>query len=262
MGFLTDQDLMRSSVELAHEKGTGWHTHCSEVQTDPVYYLEEYGVRPADWLYDQGLLGYGATLAHGIFLDDREVERVGETNTGVAYCPISHQYIGLGVMRLRDLRGAGARVGLGLDGGSGHRLDMFACMKQAILLQRVHTQETTVSNGEEAIELATRSGAEYLGIEAGYLAPGLLADMAVVNLSGPHHTPVHRVVAAITYAAGPSDVAYTIVGGEVIFEAGSFTRVDQDEILEEATMRSRALVSSAGLEHLLEPWRTFPLQDQ
>jgi len=36
-------------------------------------------------------------------------------------------------------------------------------MKQAVLLQRVHNRETTVSNGEEAIELATREGARYLG---------------------------------------------------------------------------------------------------
>ena len=190
------QSLMHAAVELAHEYGTGWHTHCSEAKNDPVFYLDEYGVRPVDWLYDEGLLGDGATLAHGIFFDDREVERVGETGAGVAYCPVSHEYMGLGVMRLRDLRGAGAKVGLGLDGGSGHRLDMFSCMKQAVLLQRVHTQETTVSNGEEVIELATREGARYLGTEAGFLAPGRLADMAVVRLSGPHHTPVHRVVAA------------------------------------------------------------------
>jgi 5-methylthioadenosine/S-adenosylhomocysteine deaminase len=250
------QSLMHAAVELAHEYGTGWHTHCSEAKNDPVFYLEEYGVRPVDWLYDAGLLGDGATLAHGIFFDDREVERVGETGTGVAYCPVSHEYMGLGVMRLRDLRGAGAKVGLGLDGGSGHRLDMFSCMKQAVLLQRVHAQETTVSNGEEAIELATREGARFLGTEAGFLAPGRLADMAVVRLAGPHHTPVHRVVAAVVYAASPADVAYTIVGGRVILEDGRCTLVDEEAVFDEATARADQLIASAGFEGLLEPWRT------
>ncbi len=250
------QDLMRAAVELAHETGTGWHTHCSEVATDPVYYLDEYGIRPADWLYDQGLLGNGATLAHGIFFDDREVERVGRTGTGVAYCPISHQYMGLGVMRLRDLRRAGAKVGLGLDGGSGHRLDMLSCMKQAVLLQRVHAQETTITNGEEAIELATREGAEYLGTEAGYLAPGRLADMAVVRLGGVHHSPLHRVVAAVVYSASPADVAYTIVGGRVILEDGHCTLVDEEAILQDARRRSEELVRRAGFEHLRKPWRS------
>ncbi|MCZ7534463.1 MAG: amidohydrolase family protein [Acidimicrobiia bacterium] len=253
-----EQDLMRRSVELAHEAGTGWHTHCSEAKTDPIYYLDEYGVRPVNWLHREGLLGEGATLAHGIFFDDSEIEQVGDSRTGIAYCPISHQYIGLGVMRLRDLRGAGATVGLGLDGGSGHRLDMFSCMKQAVLLQRVHAQETTVSNGEEAIEMATREGASYLGVEAGFLAPGRLADMAVVRLSGVHHTPMHRVVAAVVYSASPADVAYTIVGGRIILEDGECTLIDEEAVFAEANERSNQLVKLAGFESLLEPWRMDP----
>jgi hypothetical protein len=64
--------MMRASVELARQSGTGWHTHCSEVETDPIFYLEEYGIRPVDWLYEEGLLNSQATLAHGIFLDDSE----------------------------------------------------------------------------------------------------------------------------------------------------------------------------------------------
>ena len=61
---------------------------------------------------------------------------------------------------------------------------MFACMKQAVLLQRVHTQNPTESNGEEAIEMATRVGATYMGIDAGVLAPGKLADLVVVDQVG------------------------------------------------------------------------------
>ncbi|MYB44064.1 MAG: amidohydrolase [Acidimicrobiia bacterium] len=251
-----DQELVVEAVGLAHEKGVGWHSHCSEAANDPVFYLEEYDRRPVVWLAEQGLLGRGATLAHGIFLDDREVELVGGSRTGIAYCPISHQYIALGVMRLRDLRGAGATVALGLDGGSGHRLDMFSCMKQAVLLQRVHTRNPTESNGEEAIELATRAGAEYMGIEAGVIAPGKLADLVIVDQSAPHHSPLHRTVASVVYSTGPSDVTHTIVGGDVIFESGRCTMVDEAAIVEEANGRAADLVARAGLSPLLEPWRT------
>ena len=253
-----DQQLVIDAVALARDAGTGWHSHCSEAANDPVFYLEEYNTRPVEWLAEHDLLGHGATLAHGIFLDDREVELVGESGTGIAYCPISHQYIALGVMRLRDLRDAGAVVGLGLDGGSGHRLDMFACMKQAVLLQRVHTQNPTESNGEEAIEMATRVGAEYMGIDAGVLAPGKLADLVIVDQSRPHHAPLHRTVASMVYSSGPSDVTHTIVGGEIVFEDGRCTMVDEAAVIEEATGRAADLVARAGLTPLLEPWRTAP----
>ena len=252
-----DQDLVRRSVELARRRGTGWHTHCSERKEDPPTYLDEYGIRPVQWLYREGLLGSEATLAHGIYLDDDEIAAVGETETGIAYCPISHEYIGLGVMRLRDLRATNAAVALGTDGPCcNHRQDMFEVMKQAILLQRVHTLEPTASNGEEAMELATREGARYMGIDAGALAPGKLADIVVVDLEQPHLTPRHRTVAALAYAARGSDVVYTIVDGRIIYEDGRCTLVDERAIMEEAQRRSEELVARAGLEDLLEPWRT------
>jgi 5-methylthioadenosine/S-adenosylhomocysteine deaminase len=249
------QDLVRAGVELASELGTGWHAHCSEFQTDPVTYPKHYGKRAVDWLYDEGLLGYGATLAHMIFLSDREVERVGETATGVAYCPVSHEYIGLGVMRLRDLQDAQSAVGLGYDGASGHRQDMFEQMKQAVLLQRVDTLDPTVATAEEAFELATRGGARYAGVDAGQLRPGKLADVAVIDLRRPHTTPWHRTVAALVYSARASDVEMTIVGGEIIVEDGRSTTVDESEVRAEAQAHAEALIERAGLDGLRVPWR-------
>jgi 5-methylthioadenosine/S-adenosylhomocysteine deaminase len=249
------QDLIRRAVELAREFGVGWHTHCSEASSDPEYYLEFYGIRPVDWLFEEGLLGEDATIAHGIFLSDQEVERVGATKTGVAYCPASHEYIGLGVMRLRDLREAGAVVGLGIDGASGHRLDMFEQMKMGVLLQRVHHQDPTASNAEEALELATLEGARYLGIDAGQIAPGKLADLAIVDLELPHQAPLHRTVSALVYSSRGSDVVMTIVGGEVVYEDGRCTKVDQAEAMTEVQARADELVERAGMEDLRVPWR-------
>jgi 5-methylthioadenosine/S-adenosylhomocysteine deaminase len=250
------QELVARSIELARERAVGWHAHCSEAPADPDIYLEAYGIRPIEWLHREGLLGGGATIAHGIWLDDQEVERVGQTGTGISYNPLSNQYLASGVLRLRDLRRAGAIVGLGTDGpGCGHRQDMFEVMKQSILLQRVATLDPTVSTGEEALELATREGARYLGIEAGVLAPGKLADVAVVDLERPHLRPLHRVVAALAYSARASDVVMTIVGGRVVYQDGRCTLVDEAEVMAEAQARAEDLVERAGLQSLRVPWR-------
>jgi 5-methylthioadenosine/S-adenosylhomocysteine deaminase len=251
-----DQDLVHRSVELAHDFGTGWHTHCSEAVVDPDIYLEEYGERPISWLYREGLLGQGATIAHGIHLDDDEVAQVGSTGTGVAYNPVSNAYLASGVLQLRDLRAAGATVGLGTDGPCcNHRQDMFEVMKQSILLQRVHTLDPTASNGEEALEMATREGARYLGIDAGRLEPGRLADVIVVDMRKPHLTPHHRTVGALVYAASGSDVEYTIIDGRIVYESGSCTLVDERAVMVEAQEHAEALVADAGFEPMLEPWR-------
>lgn len=248
------QDLLRDSVALAREFGVGWHTHCSEGSVDPEIYLEVYGTRPAEWLATEGLLGHDATLAHGIWLDDSEVAHIGATGTGVSYNPVSNQYIGCGVARLRDLRSAGAAIGLGTDGVAVTGQDMFECMKQSVLLQRAHTGDPTAAHVEEAIELATRGGAQYAGIDAGVLGPGKLADIAVVDLSNVHTRPVHRTVAALVYAARASDVEMTIVGGRVVYENGSCVFIDEGELMKEADARGSELVERAGMASLTSPW--------
>ena len=230
-----DQDFVAASVQLARDKGVGWHTHCSQYKTDPDVYIAEHGIRPVLWLNDAGLLGPDAHFAHMIFLDDEEVEVVGAANTAIAYCPISHGIFGLGTMRLADLRQAGAVVGLGYDGAvAGFRNDMFEQMKMAVMIQRLKAMDPTQSGPAEALELATREGARFMGIDAGVLEPGRLADIAVIRLEGAHMTPRPDPVAAVAYSARSSDVEMTIVGGEIIYENGSCTRVDEAEVMAEA----------------------------
>jgi 5-methylthioadenosine/S-adenosylhomocysteine deaminase len=240
-----NQELFARSIELARRFGTGWHTHCSEGEIDPRMYLEVFGIRPVDWLFQEGLLGTDATLAHSIWLDDREIERVGATASGASYNPVSNQYIGCGTMRLRELRSAGAVVGLGTDGSAVTGRDMFEVMKQAALLQRATTGDPTASNADEAIEMATREGARYHGIDAGILAEGRLADLVVVDLDRPHLRPVHEVVPTLVYLAMGADVVMTIVDGEIVYEDDRCTRIDEDALLDEAQARAEELVLRA-----------------
>jgi 5-methylthioadenosine/S-adenosylhomocysteine deaminase len=256
-----DQDLLRGSADLALETGTGWHTHCASTPRDPEIYAAEHGTSPVAWLHAEGLLGPHATLAHGIHLTDAEVRMLGETGTGVAHCPVSNQYGADGVLRLRDLRVAGAVVGLGTDGAAyNHRQDLFECMKQAVLVQRMHRLDPAAAHSDDALDLATRGGARLLGLDSGVLAPGRLADLTVVGLAKPHLTPHHAVPAALVYAARGSDVEMTIVGGRVVYEGGRCVLVDEEAICAEAEERARALVLRAGIGAADVP-ATLPAKD-
>ncbi|WP_433548292.1 amidohydrolase family protein [Streptomyces sp. CA-294286] len=251
-----DQDLVRGAVELAAEFGTRWHTHCSEGAKDPSSYLKAYGVRPVEWLAREGLLDERATLAHAIWLDDAEVEHVGEHRAGISHNPVSNAYLASGVMRLRDLRDAGAVVSLGTDGPSaGHRQDMFEVMKQTLFGQRQHHLDPAAARCEEALELATREGGRYAGTGTGSLTVGAPADLAVVTLDRPHLRPVHRTVATLVHSARGSDVEMTVVDGRVVFEEGRCVLVDEAALLEEAQERAERLLVRAGLDALRSSWQ-------
>jgi 5-methylthioadenosine/S-adenosylhomocysteine deaminase len=244
----TDRGLLRDAVGLAEDMGTGWHTHFCAPAGDPALYREAYGVAPAEWLHGEGLLGPRATLAHATWLEDGDVELLGGSSSCVAHCPLSNQYVPYGVMRLRDLRDRGATVGLGTDGSAcGHRQDMFEQMKLMILMHRVHALDPRVTGAAEALELATREGARLIGIDAGSLAAGKLADVTVVDLGAPHLTPVSDPLSSVVYAAHGTDVWMTVVGGRVIFEGGACTTVDEAEVLREAARCAGALLERAGL---------------
>jgi 5-methylthioadenosine/S-adenosylhomocysteine deaminase len=243
-----DQDLVRRAVALARDTGTKWHSHCASTVTDPDVYTAAYGTTPVAWLHSDGLLSAEATLAHGIHLADAEVTMLAESGAAIAHCPVSNQYGADGTAQLRRLRDAGVVVGLGTDGPAyGHRQDLFECMKQAVLVQRAHHLDPGAANSDVAIDLATREGARLVGIDAGCLAPGKLADIAVLDFDRPHLTPCHEVVPALVYAARGSDVDMTIVGGRVVYEDGRCTLVDEAAVMSEARERATALVERAGL---------------
>ena len=244
----TDQNLLASAVSLARSHGTGWHTHLSAPRSDPDVYREAYGLRPGMWLHREGLLGPDAVLAHATWVDDEEIEAIGSTRTAVVHCPMSNQYVPYGVMPMRRLLEAGATVGLGTDGSTcGHRQDLFENMKMLVLMHRLADLDPGASSAAEALHIATTGGAAALGIDAGRLAPGALADVIVLDTSRAHLTPVHDPRTALVYAASGSDVTMNIVSGQVIVEEGRCTQVDQDEVISEARGRARGLIARIGL---------------
>lgn len=250
-----DQELVRASIELAGELGTHWHTHCCEGSKDPETYLEAYGTRPVQWLAEEGLLDHRATLAHAIWLTDKEIDQVAEAGAGIACNPTSNAYLASGTIRLGELRERGVAVSLGTDGPScGHRQDMFECMKQSIFAQRLSSLDPTAARAEDALELATREGARYAGIDAGVLEPGRLADVIVVDLERPHLRPLHRVVSTLVYAARGSDVVMTIVGGQIVHRDGRALLVDEDAVLQDAQHHADRLLDRAGMRDLRAPW--------
>jgi cytosine/adenosine deaminase-related metal-dependent hydrolase len=116
--FSVTGDLLKQSAALAREKGVRLHTHLAETTDENVFCREHFGCSPVEYVESLGWLGDDVWLAHGIHIDDDAVARLADTGTGIAHCPSSNARLGAGVCRTRDLRDAGAPVGLGVDGAA------------------------------------------------------------------------------------------------------------------------------------------------
>jgi 5-methylthioadenosine/S-adenosylhomocysteine deaminase len=138
------------------------------------------------------------------------------------------------VVRLRE---AGVAVGLGSDGAvSNNTLNLWEALRLTALIQKDRTHSAEALPLAEALYLATRGGAEALGLgdQLGQMTPGFLADIVLVDLSGLHHQPLHNPAASLVYNMETADVRTVIVNGRVIMRDRRLLTIDEAEVLRQA----------------------------
>ena len=231
--FSVTGELMRESGELARRLGLTLHTHLAETVEEEAYCQELYGCRPVEYLERLGWLDGDVWCAHCVHLDGSDVARFAETGTGVAHCPSSNLRLGAGVAPVRELLGAGVRVGLGVDGSaSNERGDLFLEVKQALLVARGRGGPEALT-AREALRLGTRGGAQVLKRDdIGSLESGKSADLAVWRLDGLELAGADDPVAGLVFS-GPHRVDRLVVSGDDVVREGRLVRGDEEEIARE-----------------------------
>lgn len=198
------------------------------------------GMSAVAYLDQLGLLGPRTLLVHGVQVSVADRKIIQERNAAWAHCPKSNAKLGVGVAPLGILGNSmrdrealepvpQARLGLGSDSvASNNAMDLFEEMRFAVLMQRGAHHRLNVLNAAEAVEMATLGGARALGLEAeiGSLEPGKRADLCAVRLEELHSAPAYDPYSALVYAARASDVVWTMIGGEVRFDAARGSRLE------------------------------------
>jgi 5-methylthioadenosine/S-adenosylhomocysteine deaminase len=203
-------------AEIAAERGLPVQIHLSETEAEASDCLRERGQRPAHYLDRLGLLGPRTLLAHGVWLDQGELELIAEREATIVTNPVANLKLAVGrVFPYRAARDAGVRVGLGTDGpGSNNSLDMFADLKTFALLQKNEAGDPAAVTAQEAWEIATGRRSPLLGA-SGTLAPGEPADFLLLAADAPQLS-VGDLTAALVYASPAAAIDTTVVAGRVL----------------------------------------------
>ena len=236
--FSVSRDLMREAALLARDKKVMLHTHLAENDEDVAYSLEKFGCRPGQYVEELGWTGNDVWHAHCVKIDEAEIQLFARTATGVAHCPCSNCRLGSGIARVVSMRARGVPVGLGVDGSaSNDGGNLIGEARQAMLLQRVANGADAMS-AREALEIATRGGADVLGRpECGRLAVGKRADIAIWDVSGIESAGSWDPAALLL--AGPRQVRDLLVEGRRVVADGQLTTADVSQI----AARQRAAVA-------------------
>lgn len=122
-------------------------------------------------------------FGHGVHLEEAELVRMSVSGSALAHCPTSNFFLGSGSLDIFKVGRADrpVRVGLGTDLGAGTSFSILATLNEAYKAAQVHQQALSAS---QAFYLATRGTARalYLDDKVGSLAPGMEADIVVLNL--------------------------------------------------------------------------------
>ena len=238
--FSVSRDLMREAALLARDKGVMLHTHLAENEEDIAYSLARFGCRPGQYAEDLGWTGPDVWHAHCVKLDGAEIDLFARTRTGVAHCPCSNCRLGSGIAPVRAMRDAGVPVGLGVDGSASNDAgNLIAEARQSMLLQRVQNGADAMSP-REALEIATRGGADVLGRpECGRVAVGRRADIAIWDTRGIESAGSWDPAALLL--AGPSRVRDLFVEGRQVVSDGQLSTVDLGQLVEKQNRLAKRL---------------------
>ena len=207
--------------------------HVSESPFEIQVTQERYNTTPVALLDRLGYLDLPLIAAHVIYPTPDDIVRLAASQSGVIHNPTSNMKIASGVSPVRAMLDAGVRVGLGTDGAaSNNDLDMWEEIRLAALLAKVSTMDPTALPARRVLDMATRGGAEAIGLGAriGRLEPGMRADLIQVSLADLDFQPIYDVTSHLVYVADEQDVVTTIVDGRVLMRDGQVLSVDEKQL--------------------------------
>jgi 5-methylthioadenosine/S-adenosylhomocysteine deaminase len=259
--FYCSPEMFRQAAALAEEFDVGLHTHSSETVWEVEESVRQYGSRPIEVFAERGILDGRAVIAHGVWLDDAEIEICADRGTAITHCPCSNMKLSSGAAPIGAYRAAGVTVGLGTDGEKeNNNLDMIEELKFGSLLAKLSTTDPAAGDPWDLLEMATREGAVALGIDdvTGTLEVGKEADLVAVDLGGIHCVPLFRsgraenrdfnAIAHLVFSASGRDVTdvwvqgrQLVAGSEVVSVDVAAVASDAQAAAEELFARRRAL---------------------
>ena len=231
--FSVTEDLMVRSAELAERLDVRLHTHFAENAEDDEFSLATFGCRPMEYLERTGWCTDRTWVAHCVMPNHDEIHRLGAAGVGAAHCPSSNMILASGIAPIVDLRAAGVKVGLGVDGSSSADSgSMWLEARQAMLLAKLR-DGAAAGTARMALEVATIGGAGCLGREGeiGVIQPGAVGDLAVWSLTGPSFAGAIADPIEAWLRCGPTGARDTIVHGRPIVRDGELVSGRLGEML-------------------------------
>lgn len=229
---IVNSEKLRVEMDaLARQLNTRIHTHLCEGTYEVEYTIDQFGMRPAEYLNAIGVLNDRLHCAHSVLLSHTEIDLYAANDVSSCHCAMNNFIIG--APHLFELVRRNVRVGLGTDGAATRgTLDLFQVAHYAVLGQQILNgtphHGTSPMSYADMLRQVVRGGARsaHLETEIGSLEPGKRADLILIGAGDYDQYPVYDpVITAAEHTVG-RDVQTVIIDGRVVMKNRQLLTVD------------------------------------
>ncbi len=234
------EDSLRETHNLALEYGRKTHFHVSETREELQKSLDEYQLRPVEWLSRIGVLDTETEIVHAVWVDENETDLISSAGAVIVHCPVSNAVLGSGAAPVASFLEKGIDLRLGTDGpASNDTQDLWETGKAALSMARIKNLDPTLLPPDLMLKIALAGKS---------LESGGEADVVIVNLNHPRVCPVQDLSSALVLGTHGSDVETVIVAGKILMENQKVLVIDEEELLNSCNQAATQLRKRAGLD--------------
>jgi 5-methylthioadenosine/S-adenosylhomocysteine deaminase len=234
--------LIQMMAEAAADLDTRIHVHLCEGSYEIDYTMEQFGMRPAEFMESINALDHHVHTAHSTLVSPDELDLYVERDCSVGHCPFNNYHVG--PHPLLRMWQRGIRVGLGTDGAaSWSSLDLFRAAHAARIGQQAVTGTPLhfhdIMPSDQLIRVATNGGAAALGLgnEIGSLEVGKKADLLLVKYGEMDQLPLYDPLFAVATMMVGRDVQTVIIDGKIVMKDRELKTIDQDRLMHDLAAR-------------------------
>jgi 5-methylthioadenosine/S-adenosylhomocysteine deaminase len=244
---------LHAIAKLSGEAGVVFQIHVNEHLASVERSLVARGQRPMEHLAAVGALGPQTLVAHATLVTPHELMLMQGSDTAVAYNPVASSWKGNAVANAPLMSSLGIRFGLGTDGtrSDGFRL-MDAGETAQRLTQGLATGDSSCGGGWLWPQHATWGGADAAGLSrvTGQIAPGLAADLLLLDLDVPELCPSWDLGWELVRLAARDQIEAVLVAGQLRLWKGWPVDWDARALMAEVREVARHDVAKAPIQKI------------
>lgn len=233
-------ELLTAADMLWKEHGIATQMHVDETRRDVEIARSVFATTAVAHLDELGLLGPHLSLAHCVWCNDEDLDRIAASGAAVVHNPVANLRLGSGRAPVERMRDRGIRLMIGTDGAaSNDSQNLREAVKMAALLPRIASENADHwIPANEALAMATQIPAGMAVQSKATIAPGARADFAAFSRSDPLLTPGGDPVAQIVLAGGGLRARHVAVDGVLVVREHMVQTIDETAVRAWALDRS------------------------